>query len=397
MPLTDTQIRKLKPKSSPSKHSDGGGLFLLVPPNGSKLWRLAYRFAGKQKTLALGAYPAVPLADARERRDEAKKLLASGIDPSHQAKLDKIAERTNHADTFAAIADEFIAKVAKEGRADVTIVKKRWLVSLALPDMGNRPIAEITAPEIFAALRKVEAKGNYETARRLRSTIGQVFRYAIATSRASNDPTFGLKGALVAPKVTHRAAVTDQSKFAGLVRAIWHYDGTVETRAALKLMALLYPRPGELRLAEWSEFDLDRGIWSIPGPRMKMRREHRKPLPELAMSILKELRNHTGNRRLAFPSIRSPLRPISENTLNAALRRLGYAKDKASAHGFRAAASSLLNESGLWQVDAIEAELAHVGADEVRRAYNRTPYWDERVKMAEWWAGQIRTWLGKAK
>ncbi len=389
MPLTDTQVKNLKPRSKPAKYSDGGGLHLLVPPQGSKLWRLAYRFAGKQKTMAFGIYPAVSLSDARAKRDAAKKLLATGIDPSHHARLEKAATSERHGNTFAAVADEFLKKVEREGKAEVTLSKKRWLLSLALPDIGRRPIAEITAAEILVPLRRVEAQANYETARRLRATIGQVFRYAIAVSKASNDPTFGLRGALVTPKVTHRPAITDETRFGALLRAIWGYDGTIETQAALKLMALLYPRPGELRFAEWSEFDLDRAIWTIPASRMKMRREHRKPLSAPAIDILRDLQRHTGNRRLAFPSVRSPQRPISENTLNAALRRLGYSTGEATAHGFRSSASSLLNECGKWQVDAIEAELAHIGADEVRRAYNRAAYWEERVQMAEWWAKEI--------
>jgi integrase len=389
MPLTDVQVRNLKAKRKPAKYSDGGGLHLLVPPQGSKLWRLAYRFGGKQKTLAFGAYPAVSLWDARTKRDAAKKLLASGIDPSHHAKVEKTAAAERHGNTFSAVADEFLKKVQREGKSEATLGKKRWLLSLAMPDIGRRPIAEITAAEILVPLRRVEAEGNYETARRLRATIGQIFRYAIAVSKASNDPTFGLRGALVTPKVTHRASITDKGKFGALLRAIWTYDGTVETRAALKLMALLFPRPGELRFAEWSEFDFDKAIWIIPAARMKMRREHRKPLSAPAIDVLDDLKRHTGNRRLAFPSVRSPQRPISENTLNAALRRLGYTTGEATAHGFRSSASSLLNESGKWQVDAIEAELAHVGADEVRRAYNRSAYWDERVKMAEWWGEEV--------
>lgn len=389
MALSDAQLRTLKPGATARKVSDGGGLHVLVTPQGSRLWRLAYRHGGKQKLLALGSYPAVSLSDARARRDEAKRLLAGGIDPTVEAKAEKARKRAASADTFAAIADEFLAKVEREGRADATLRKKRWLVSLAVPDIGRRPISEITAPEILVALRKVEALGNYETARRLRAVIGQVFRYAIATSRVSNDPTFGLRGALVAPKVTHRAALTDWAGFEGMLRAVWGYQGTPETRAALKLMAILYPRPGELRRAEWSEFDLDKAVWSIPASRSKMRREHRKPLPVLAVDILRELRNHTGNRRLAFPSIQSPERPLSENTLNAALRRLGYSNTEATSHGFRATASTLLNESGRWSADAIEAELGHFGADEVRRAYHRGAYWDERVRMADWWAGEV--------
>lgn len=389
MPLSDAQLRSLKPAPRPSKLSDGGGLHILVTPQGSRLWRLAYRFAGKQKLLALGAYPAVTLGDARTRRDYAKRLLAKGLDPSAESKREKQEKSAAYATTFESIAQEFLAKTEREGKADATLTKKRWLVGIALPDLGKRPIAQITAADVLVPLRKVEALGNYETARRLRAVIGQVFRYAIATSKVSNDPTFGLKGALIAPKVTHRAAPTTWSAFAGLLRAVWGYDGSPETRAALKLMALLYPRPGELRQAEWSEFDLDGAVWTIPATRAKMRREHRKPLSTVAIEVLRELRNHTGNRRLAFPSLRAAERPISENTLNAALRRLGYSGDEATAHGFRATASTLLNESGRWSPDAIEAELGHVGADEVRRAYHRAVYWDERVKMSEWWASSV--------
>lgn len=391
MPLTDTLLRSLKPARTPTKHSDGGGLHVLVSAQGSKLWRLAYRCDGKQKTLALGAYPAVSLADARQKRDGAKKLLASGVDPAQQARADKLHRLASSASTFDAVADEFLAKMAREGKADATLTKKRWLIGIARADFGSRPISEISAAEILVPLRKVEGQGNYETARRLRATIGQVFRYAIATSRASNDPTFGLKGALTTPTVTHRAAVTDWTAFARLLRALWDYEGTPETRAALKLMALLYPRPGELRQAEWSEFDLDKGVWTTPASRSKMRREHRKPLPPLAVEVLRELRNHTGNRRLAFPSMQSPERPLSENTLNAALRRLGYSQAEMTSHGFRATASTLLNESGKWPADAIEAELGHLGADEVRRAYHRALYWEERVRMAEWWSTELES------
>ena len=394
MPLSDAQLRAIKPATTARKISDGGGLHVLVTPQGSKLWRLAYRYAGKQKLLALGAYPTISLADARTRRDEAKRLLASGIDPASEAKREKAQRKASTANTFEAIAEEYLAKVRREGRAEATLTKKRWLIGMAVASLGKRPIAEISAAEILLPLRKVEADGNYETARRLRAVIGQVFRYAIATSRASNDPTFGLRGALVAPTVTHRAAITDWKGFAGLIRALWDYEGTPETRAALKLMAILYPRPGELRQAEWSELDLEKGIWTIPAKRTKMRREHRKPLPGLAVEILHDLRNHTGNRRLAFPSMQSPERPLSENTLNAALRRLGYAQSEMTSHGFRATASTLLNESGKWHADAIEAELGHVGADDVRRAYHRAAYWDERLRMAEWWAEQVQRAAG---
>ncbi len=389
MPLTDAQIRRLKPARRPVKMSDGGGLYLMVTPQGAKLWRLAYRHGGKQKTQALGAYPVVSLADARERRMEARRTLDAGLDPAQQARLEKIRRRTASANTFRAIADEFLEKTEREGRAEVTVAKKRWLLGLAEPDIGARPITEITAAEILVPLRRVEARGNYETARRLRAAIGQVFRFAIATARAENDPTFGLRGALIAPKVQHRAAFTRRQDFGRLIRAIWTYEGRPETQAALKLMALLYPRPGELRQAEWAEFDLKRAVWTIPASRAKMRREHRKPLSGEAAAILTELRLLTGHRALAFPSLQSAFRPMSENTLNGALRRMGFDATEATSHGFRATASTLLNESGLWRADAIEAELGHVGKDEVRRAYHRAAYWEERVKMAEWWADQV--------
>lgn len=389
MALTDTALRALKPTDRPTKHSDAGGLHVLLTPQGSKLWRLSYRFDGKQKTMALGAYPAVSLADARRLRDDAKALLAKAIDPSQHTKLERINRQAINAVTFKTVADEYLAKIAKEGRADTTQNKKQWLLSLAMPDIGSRPVSKITAAEILVPLRKIEAKGNYETARRVRSTIGQIFRYAIATARTDNDPTFGLKGALTTPTVTHRAAITNMKSFGGLLRAIWAYEGMPETRMALQLMAILYPRPGELRQATWTEIDFEKAIWTIPASRMKMRREHRKPLPAQAISILEDLHKFTGDGNYLFPAVTSRARTMSENTMNSALRRMGFTQEEATSHGFRASASSLLNESGRWSPDAIEAELAHVGADEVRKAYHRALYWEERVKMAAWWASQI--------
>ncbi len=384
MPLNDQQISNLKPSERAFKLSDGGGLYIHVTPQGTKLWRMAYRTNGKQKLLSFGAYPAIGLANAREKRDAAKQLLATDIDPAIQTKLEKIARETEGQNTFAAISEEFLKKNLREGKADATLTKKRWLVSLALADLGLRPITEITAAEILVPLKKIEALGNYETAKRLRAMIGQVMRYAISTAKATNDPTYGLKGALVAPKVTHRAAITNWDDFAGLLRAIWQYEGTIETRCALKLMALLYPRPSELRQAEWTEFDLNTSAWTIPAERTKMRRVQKKPLPELAVNVLRELQRHTGNRRLVFPSTQYAERPLSENTMNAALRRLGYSNTEMTSHGFRASASTLLNESGLWNADAIEAELGHAVKGEVRRAYQRALYWEERVKMGDW-------------
>ncbi len=388
MALTDTAIKALKPKDKPYKATDGGRLYLLVRPNGSKLWQWGYSFTGRAKVLSFGAYPAVSLAEARKRRDAAKKLLADGADPGLQAKLEKVAAKAGADNSFNALADEFIAKAKREGLAAVTLKKKEWLVGLARPDIGNRPIAQITAAEILIPLRKVEAEGNYETARRLRSTIGQVFRYAIATARAENDPTFGLRGALTTPTVTHRAAVVTKTGLASLLKAVWAYEGEPSTVNAMKLMALTYPRPGELRQAKWSEFDLDAAIWTIPASRTKMRREHRKPLSMQALAVLRDQRALTGDGELVFPAFHTRTRSMSENTMNMALRRMGFSQQEATSHGFRATASTILNESGQWSADAVEAELAHLGADQVRKAYHRAVYWDERVKMQQAWADE---------
>ncbi|MBB3930042.1 hypothetical protein GGR25_001081 [Kaistia hirudinis] len=249
MPITDLAIRNAKPREKAYKVSDSGGLHLLINPGGSKLWRLAYRYGGKQKLLALGGYPAVSLGEAREKREAAKKLLLDGRDPSVEAKLAKIAAASSAAQTFDVVADELIAKLKREGKAENTLIKVTWLLSLARPNLGKRPIAEITAPEVLQVLQGIDRRGRHESARRLRSTISSVFRYAVATARAENDPTFALRGALTTPRVTHRAAVTDIEDFGALLRAVWGYDGQPETASALKLMALLFPRPGELRMA----------------------------------------------------------------------------------------------------------------------------------------------------
>lgn len=390
MPLSDVACRGAKAGSTVQKLSDGGGLQLWVQPNGSKLWRLAYRFGGKQKTLAIGPYPEVGLAAAREARDAARQQLRRGLDPSAERRAEKVG-KASLGDSFGEIADEYIAKLKREGRAPKTIEKIDWILGFAKADLGKRPIGEIKPVDALAVLRKIEARGRLETARRLRSTMGSVFRYAIATARADNDPTGPLKGALIAPTVTPRAAVTDPKAFGALLRAIDEFDGQPTTHAALKLMALLFPRPGELRMARWKEFDLDKSIWEIPGERTKMRRPHRLPLPRQAVSILRDLHAITGRGpdALAFPCVRTVLRPLSENTLNAALRRLGYSKAEVTAHGFRATASTLLNESGKWHPDAIERQLAHVEGDKVRGAYARGEHWDERVKMMDWWADHL--------
>jgi integrase len=386
--LNDTRVRATKPCQRPIKLSDSGGLYLLIAPHGSKLWRLAYRFGGKQKTLAIGAYPTFTLKAARDKREEAKRLLASGVDPSTQRRLDKQIASTGN--TFKAVAEEVLAKLEKEGRADVTLTKKRWLLDFAYPAFGDRPIAQITAPEVLSVLRRVEARGRYETARRLRSTCGMVFRYAIATGRAERDPSSDLRGALTSPKVNHRAAIVDPVGIGALLRAIDGYDGLPMTKAALRLAPLVFVRPGELRHAEWAEFDLAAAKWRMPPAKMKMRRAHRVPLSRQALEILRDLQPISGSGRFLFPSVRSTVRPMSENTLNAALRRLGYGTDEMTAHGFRAMASTRLNEMSEWNPDAIERQLAHQEQDGVRRAYlHAAEYWPERVKMMQAWADYL--------
>ena len=386
MALTDTSIRNAKPREKSFKLTDGGGLHLLITPTGGKLWRLAYRFGGKQKTLAFGAYPSVTLAHARDGRDAARKHLAAGIDPSIKRKLD----RQSAANTFRLVAEELLKKLEREGRAPATLVKQRWLLAFAFAAFGERPIAEITAPEILLVLRRIEARGKYETARRLRSTCGMVFRYAIATARAERDPSADLRGALIAPKVTHRAAIIEPNAIGQMLRTIDAYGGYRVVRVALQLAPLVFVRPGELRCAEWREFDFEAAEWRIPADKMKMRRPHRVPLSRQAIAILQELRPITGHSRWLFPSVRSVMQPISENTLNAALRRLGFGSDEMTAHGFRAMAATRLSEMSEWNPDAIERQLAHQEQDGVRRAYvHAAEYWPERVKMMQAWADYL--------
>jgi integrase len=388
MSLTDIRCRTAKPDVKLKKLSDMNGLQLWVFPNGSRLWRYAYRYHGKQKLLALGMYPDVTLAVARTERDKARDLLAEGHDPCRTKKLIRL-EAQYSADSFESVANEYVEKLRREGRAEATLTKVEWLLSLAIPDLGSSSVKTIRPIEILDVLRKVERRGRYDTARRLRSTAGAVFRYAIATARAETDPTAPLQGALTAPTVKPRAAVTDPKAFGALLRAIDGFSGQKTTQAALKLLALMFPRPGELRLAQWPEFDLEDAIWTIPAERTKMRRQHRVPLAPQVIKILEYLRPITGGGSLVLPGVRTARRPMSENTFNAALRCLGYGQDEATAHGFRASASTMLNESGLWNADAIERQLAHVEGNDVRRAYARGEHWDERVRMMTWWANHL--------
>ncbi|MFG1433409.1 integrase arm-type DNA-binding domain-containing protein [Xanthobacter sp. V2C-8] len=391
MALTDMALRNAKPKEKSYKLFDGGGLHLLVNPNGSRIWRLAYRFAGKPKQLSFGPYPTTSLSDARQKREEAKKLLLVGQDPSVARKLEKVTASVAAANTFDLIAEEFIERLKDRGVAEATLIKKRWLLKdLAGPGLGRRPIRDITAFEILSVLQQIERSGRRETARRLRSSIGAVFRFAIATLRAESDPTFALRDALERPKVKHLSALTDPKALGGLMRAIDEYTGWPTVRSALLFTALTFARPGEVRGARWTEIDLKKSVWSIPAERMKMRRPHSVSLSRQAQLVLQEIRSLTGASELIFPSIRSNRQLLSENAMNSALRRMGFTQEEMTSHGFRSTASSILNERG-HSPDVIEAALGHLDQNEVRRAYNRATYWSERVTLMQAWADMLDT------
>lgn len=389
MALSDTAIRNAKPSEKPRKLFDERGLFLLVQPSGGKLWRLKYRYLGREKKLSLGRYPEVSLKLARERRDEARVLLADGHDPA-MIKASVLGDaKEAAANTFSRIAEEYVAKIAKEGRAAVTIKKTRWLLSLLDSDLGTRPITEITSAELLTTLQRVEAKGHYETARRMRSLSGRIFRYAVATSRATADPSALLRGALITPTVKHHSALLQPQAVGALLRAIDGYSGQPLTKLALQLIPHVFVRPGELRRAEWLEIDFDKAVWVIPAEKMKMREPHVVPLSRQALNLLASAKALSAQQKYIFSSLYPGTRPMSENTINAALRRLGYSGQEMTAHGFRAMASTLLNESGKWSSDAIERALAHKDTSAIRRIYHRGAHWDERVEMAQWWSDYL--------
>jgi integrase len=389
MALSDTTVRLAKPGETDRKLADEKGLYLLVTAGGSKLWRLKYRLHGKEKKLALGAYPDVGLRDARAKRDEARKAMQAGSDPAVAKREARIAKRVSAANTFEAIAEEYIAKLEAEGRAVVTIGKTRWLLAKLRPALGTRPISEVSPHELLAVLKASERAGQRETARRLRSFASRVFRYAVATARATVDPAQPLQGALVAPTPKHHAAITDPVLFGGLLRAIEGYTGQPVTQLALRFTAHVFQRPGEVRQAEWSEIDFEKAVWIIPASRMKQRQPHRVPLSRQALSILREAQALNDSGPYVFPKLGSPLKPMCENAINGALRRLGYGPADMTAHGFRSTASSLLNESGKWSPDAIERALSHADANQVRAAYHRGVHWSERVEMAQWWSDHL--------
>lgn len=396
MALSDLTVRTAKPREKEYKLSDSGGLYMLVTPAGGKLWRLKFRTDGHEKKLAIGAYPAIGLSDARKRRDEARELIAAGADPSREKQRAKYRAKVSAANTFGEIAREFIDKRKREGLSISTADKSAYYISRMGPVFARLPIAEIAAPDVLAVLRRIEATGNYETARRVLQLAGRVFRYAVATARLPSDPSRDLRGALTAPQPKHYGAIIEAKRAGELLRAIEGYDGQELTRLAMELSANVFVRPGELRHAEWNEIDLEAGLWIIPAGKMKMRRAHQVPLSRQSVDLFRQLHAITGPAGYVFPSIRTRTRPMSENTINAGLRRLGFAGDEMTAHGFRAMASTLLNEARdpkskkhLWKADAIERALAHGDSDAVRGAYHRGEHWDERVEMAQWWADYL--------
>lgn len=387
--LTDTAIRKAKPGAKPAKLADGGGLYLLLRPDGARWWRWDYRrpVTGKRNTLSLGTYPETGLAEARARHAEARKALAAGIDPGEQRKAEKAAGLERAGNSFEVVAREWLAKQTwVAGYRDKV---DAWLVNDVFPYIGGKPVAEVTAPEFLRVARRIEERGAVESAHRILQNCGQVMRYAIATGRADRNPVADLKGALTTAEGRHHAAITDPLALGGLLRAIEGYSGDPVTRAALKLSGLLFVRPGELRHAEWEEIDLDKAEWNIPAGKMKMRQPHLVPLCGQAVAILRELHALTGRGQYVFPGARSPRRPMSNNAINAALRRMGYGTDTMTAHGFRATARTLLDEVLGFRPDYIEHQLAHAVRDPNGRAYNRTAHLAERRKMMQGWADYL--------
>jgi integrase len=391
MPLTDTAIRTAKPTAKPQRLFDGGGLYLEVSPAGGKLWRLKYRHGGKEKRLALGAYPDTGLRDARDKRDAARKLLAAGVDPGEQRKAAKAAGDERAANSFEVVAREWHAK---QSATWVELHASRIMLRMendVFPWLGSRPIADVTAKEVLATVNRIVDRGAVESAHRVLQNCGQVLRYAIATGRAERNPAADLRGALPPVKQSHLAAIIEPNAIGGLLRAMDAYNGSLVTKCALRLAPLVFVRPGELRQAEWAEFDLDAAQWNIPAAKMKMREPHLVPLAPQAVAILRELHALTGRGRYVFPSARSPQRPMSNNAVLSALRRMGYATDEMSGHGFRAMARTVLDEVLHFRPDYIEHQLAHAVKDPNGRAYNRTAHLPERRKMMAAWADYLDT------
>jgi len=386
--LTVVQIRALKPAERPYKVADADGLYLLVQPSGALLWRFRYRCCGIERKLSLGSFPDVSLPQARRKRDEAKAELDDGIDPVEEKRQRRLKAELAAQTTFGLVAKEYIQKMEREGKSPATLKKARWFLEL-LAGIAKRPIASVTPHELLDVLKRVERRGHHETALRLRSFAGRVFRYGFATLRTERNPADILRGALTVPRVKHHAAIVEPKKVGELLRAIDGYQGRPETLHALRIAPHVFLRPGELRQAKWSEIDFAEKVWRVPAERMKMKQAHAVPLSRQVLYLLQDLRSLARNSEFLFPALHTTRRPLSDNTLNVALRRLGFEHDEMTSHGFRAMASTLLNESGLWHPDAIERALAHGEKDKVRAAYHRGAHWAERVRMAQWWSDYL--------
>lgn len=390
MPLADTFVRQVKPSGKPAgdSYADGGGMYLLVKPSG-KYWRMDYRFAGKRKTLALGVYPAVTLAQARKRRDDAKALLADGQDPNVAKREEKIAKQTSSGNTFEKIAEQWLKATAAERKENTQQKVENWLRKDVLPLIGKQPIALLGPRDVLAVARKMEERGAIDSSKRVVQICGQIFRYAVAEGSAERDVTQDLRGALQKAERRHYAAITEPSQLAPLLRAMDGYMGHIYSRTALKLTPLVFVRPGELRTAEWSEIDLEAAEWRIPAAKMKMANDHVVPLSAQAVELLREVQPISGHGKYVFPSIRTGERPMSENTVNAALRAFGYDNTMQTAHGFRATARTILDEVLGERVDLIEHQLAHAVKDTNGRAYNRTAHLPARKVMMQRWSDYL--------
>ena len=389
MSFSDTKFRNAKAREKQFKLSDTDGMYLLVTPNGGKCWRLKYRFDGKEKLLALGIYPEVSLIEARQRRDEARKQLSNGIDPGEVRKAQKAARGERAANSFEVVAREWHSKFSGTWSAGHADTIKERLEKEVFPYIGVRPIAEITPPELLTVISRMESRGALGMSHRVRNYCSQIFRFAVATCKAERDIAGDLRGALPPVKFGHMAAPTDPKDVAPLLRAIDEYNGFFVVKCALRLAPLVFVRPGELRKAEWSEIDLDAAEWNIPADRMKMKHAHLVPLSRQAVDIFRELQPFTGNGKFVFPCARSLSRPMSNNSINSALRRMGFDKEEITGHGFRAMARTILDEVLEFRPDIIEHQLAHAVRDPKGRAYNRTSHLAERRKMMQTWADYL--------
>ena len=387
--LTDTKLRALKPRTSAYRLADANGLCIEVRPSGAKAWRYRYRYAGKPSIITLAEYPAMGLAEARAERDRLRALVRGGGNPANVARVERAAKVERAETTFGAIATEFLNKRAKEGLSPGSVKRERRLIEKDMAAIGMLPITDVTAPLLLAALRKLEKRGVVETAHRARSFAGRVFRYAIATGRAQSNPANDLVGALEHPQVKHLATVTDPNKIGDLLRSMYSYSGSPVTQAALKLAPMLFVRPGELRKARWADIDLPGAEWRFTTS--KTGTPHIVPLATQAKEILEDLQPLTRRSEFVFPGVRSAQRPMSENTITAALRYLGYDGDTITGHGFRAMARTVLDEVLGFRPDYIEHQLAHAVRDPLGRAYNRTTHLAERKKMMQAWADYLDT------